>query len=109
MHHWTISIGLCLLLSLPYVAAILEAVSGPSSRTFISTASEPASKFSITQVKNPNWKPYRLSTTDVYAASFLKHKRPMLAPLRAAWNQSRSYGGNASTSYARSPDRWATR
>jgi len=87
MHHWAISVATCLLTSISCATAGLQAVRSPSSRAFLSDESTPAATFSVTQVKNPNWKPYSVSTTDVYAAPFLKHKRPMPAPLRAAWNQ----------------------
>ncbi|KAN0119867.1 acid protease [Hyaloscypha variabilis] len=92
MHHWTISIAICLLTSLSCATTALQAVRSSPTRAFITAASTSTAKFSITQVKNPNWKPYSLSTTDVYAAPFLKHKKPMPAPLRAAWNQSRLRG-----------------
>src|SRR5450756_2310640 len=97
MHHWTTAMGICLLFLLSCATATLQAVRRPASRTFISTVPKSDRKFSVTQVKNPNWKPYSLSTTEVYAAPFLKHKRPMPEPLRAAWNRSKSRGENAST------------
>jgi hypothetical protein len=56
------------------------------SREFSSTFSNASAGFSLTQIQNPKYKPYKVSTTAVYAASFLKHNIPMPAELSAAWN-----------------------
>jgi hypothetical protein len=56
------------------------------SREFSSTFSNPSAGFSPTQIPNPKYKPYQVSTTAVYAAPFLKHNIPMPAELLAAWN-----------------------
>jgi hypothetical protein len=46
--------------------------------------------FSITQVKNARWNPKPVSTTTIYAASFLKHNKPMPELLQSAWNNLQS-------------------
>jgi len=40
---------------------------------------------SFSQVKNPRWVPHQVSTTEVYAAPFLKHKQPMPPKLQSAF------------------------
>jgi hypothetical protein len=57
-----------------------------ASREFSSTFSNSSASFSLTQIQNPKYKPYQVSTTAVYAAPFLKHNIPMPAKLSAAWN-----------------------
>ncbi|KAH8597914.1 aspartic peptidase domain-containing protein [Bisporella sp. PMI_857] len=63
----------------------------PSTRSVISTQrkfisqSFPSSKVSsITQVKNPKWTSKQVSTLDVYAAPFLKHRIPLPKDLATA-------------------------
>jgi hypothetical protein len=45
------------------------------------------SSHSIDIVKHPNWTPQQVPTTEVYASVFLKHNKPMPAPLRKAWSK----------------------
>ena len=40
---------------------------------------------SFSQIKNPRWVPHQVSTTEVYAAPFLKHKQPMPPKLEVAF------------------------
>lgn len=90
-----------LLLLLTHVSAY-----DPTLRSILGTTS--LKSFSITQVRDARWKPKTVSTTEVYAASFLKHNRPMPEPLRSAWNElqsqenfglsSRVNGGTTTTS-----------
>jgi len=52
-----------------------------ASRKFSSTFSDLSAGFSLTQIQNPKYKPYQVST-----APFLKYNIPMPAELSAAWN-----------------------
>lgn len=78
-----------------YIYADPQFLRGPAYRSSVGDTLKP---FSVKQVKDTKWKPRTVSTTTVYAASFLKHNRPMPEPLRIAWDSLQSRGKAGLTS-----------
>ena len=66
-------------------AAALPSNAPPSpERTFINQLPASRKFSSVRQIKNPKWTNRQVSTTEVYAAPFLKHNIPMPDKLLAA-------------------------
>jgi len=97
-------IEVCIIILFSFATASQYANFGSSTRTFLSTGTKMASDFSVTQIRNPNWKPYNTTTTALYAAGFLKHNRPMPPALKAAWDDLLSHESLGSPSSIESRD-----
>ncbi|KAH6713644.1 aspartic peptidase domain-containing protein [Leptodontidium sp. MPI-SDFR-AT-0119] len=85
-------------LALPTSTLAREVAYAPSSRKFIPGSQRHNASFSLTQIRNPKWKPRETSTTAVYAAEFLKHKVHMPEDLRIAWEELKLHDDQSSNS-----------
>jgi len=59
------------------VTAFPRNTTSPPARTFINELPASRKFSSIRQIRNPKWTSRQVSTTEVYAAPFLKHHIPM--------------------------------
>lgn len=79
-------------------AAAPDVIGGYSPRKFIAGKQRQNASFSLTQIRNPKWKPRETSTTAIYAAEFLKHKVRMPKDLRVAWEELKAHDDQSSNS-----------
>lgn len=75
-----------------------KVATGSRARKFISGSQRYNTSFSLTQIRNPKWKPRDTSTTAVYAAEFVKHKVHMPKDLRVAWEELKSHDDQSTNS-----------